>query len=222
MEKKFSPSDKPLMSKIIYATVIAILCITAIVVGIVSAANRAKDGADELPPVSDGEKNPSEGDGENTPEPPKEKEPTFISPLVGYVLTTHDLSSPVYSATLGEWRVHAGVDISAENGAPVYAAEDGKISRVYNDPLLGFTVEITHSGNFKSRYSNLDAKDSGLVTVGAEVKSGDRIGTVGDSSISELAKEPHLHFELLLGEVKVNPLDYISEESKKASLGITE
>lgn len=221
MEKKFSFSDKPMASKIIYATVIAILCITAIVVGIVSAANRA-GGTDELPPVTDGEGTTPEGEGENTPEPPAEKEPTFISPIVGYVLTHHDLSSPVYSSTLGEWRVHAGVDISADEGAPVYAAEDGTVSRVYNDPLFGFTVEITHNKGFKSRYSNLDAKDAGLVSVGAEVKSGDRIGTVGDSSISELAKEAHLHFELLLGDVKVNPLDYISEDSKRASLGITD
>ena len=47
-------------------------------------------------------------------------------------------------------------------------------------------------------------------------------GVVGDSSVSELAEEPHLHFEVLLKDVKVNPLDYINEESKKASLGIEE
>ena len=57
--------------------------------------------------------------------------------------------------------------------------------------------------------------------MGDTVAAGDKIGVVGDSSISELADEPHLHFEVLLKGVKVNPLDYINEESKKASLGMS-
>ena len=49
-----------------------------------------------------------------------------------------------------------------------------------------------------------------------------KIGVIGDTSLSELADEPHLHFEVKVGDVSVNPLDYISEESKSASLGIGE
>ena len=218
MEKKFKFSGKPLTAKIVYAAVIAILCISAIVVGIVSAASRAKE--DSLPnePVTDGNDTPSPAPEDN----PSEEKETFISPVVGQVVLSHDLSMPVYSTTLDEWRVHAGIDISTEDGAPVYASEAGTVSRVYNDPLLGFTVEITHKGNFKTRYSNLDAKDTGLVSVGDTVESGQRIGSVGDSSVSELAEEPHLHFEMLFNGVKVNPLDYLSEASKRASLGITD
>jgi murein DD-endopeptidase MepM/ murein hydrolase activator NlpD len=62
----------------------------------------------------------------------------------------------------------------------------------------------------------------GELKVGDEVCLGDKIGVVGDSSLSELAEEPHLHFEVLLKDVKVNPLDYITEESKSSSLGIGE
>ena len=85
--------------------------------------------------------------------------------------------------------------------------------------LLGYTVEITHKDDIKTRYSNLSS-DVGDLKVGDEVARGDKIGVVGDSSLSELAEEPHLHFEVLLKDVKVNPMDYINEESKKASLGI--
>ena len=60
------------------------------------------------------------------------------------------------------------------------------------------------------------------VKVGETVEKGQAIGTVGDSSISELADEPHLHFGVKVDGVSVNPLDYISEESKKASLGIND
>jgi len=87
--------------------------------------------------------------------------------------------------------------------------------------MHGYTVELSHKDGVVTRYSNLTKEDASMITVGDEVKSGDRIGTVGDTSISELAEEPHLHFEVLLNDVKVNPLDYISEESKEASLGIT-
>ena len=222
MEKKIDFSDKSVTSKIVYAVVIAILCITAIVVGIVSAASRSKDNTDvENPPISDG--TTDEGNGENTPSPddtPKEEAKlSFIAPTAGTVVKEHSLELPVFSVTLGEWRVHTGIDISCDEGASVYASEAGVVSGIYSDPMLGYTVEITHSGDIKTRYSNLSS-DALELKVGDKVALGDKIGVVGDTSLSELAEEPHLHFEVLLKDVKVNPMDYINEESKKASLGI--
>ena len=224
MEKKIDFSDKSVTSKIVYAVVIAILCITAIVVGIVSAASRSKDNTDvENPPISDGTTN--EGNGENTPPPddtPKEEAKlSFIAPTAGTVVKEHSLELPVFSVTLGEWRVHTGIDISCDEGASVYASEAGVVSGIYSDPMLGYTVEITHSGDIKTRYSNLSS-DALELKVGDKVALGDKIGVVGDTSLSELAEETHLHFEVLLKDVKVNPMDYITDESKRASLGITE
>ena len=223
MEKKINFSDKSVRAKIVYATVIAILCITAIVVGIVSAASRTKDVPKvENPPVE----NPPIGDSGNDEKPPVEDtkpEPklSFIAPVSGTVSKNHSLEVPVFSLTLGEWRVHTGIDIACEEGASVFASEAGVVSGIYSDPMLGYTVEITHANDIKTRYSNLTG-DSSSLKVGDTVALGDKIGVVGDSSVSELAEEPHLHFEVLLKDVKVNPLDYINEESKKASLGIEE
>ena len=219
MEKKIDFSDKSVTAKIVYAAVIAILCITAIVVGIVTASSRTKDTTDtENPPVTD-------NGGENTQPPESDDGKTedtalnFIAPTAGTVVKEHSLEMPVFSITLGEWRVHTGIDISCEEGASVFASEAGIVSGIYSDPMLGYTVEITHRGDIKTRYSNLSS-DVGELKVGDEVASGDRIGCVGDTSLSELAEEPHLHFEVLLKDAKVNPLDYISEEDKRASLGI--
>ena len=219
MEKKIDFSNKSVRAKIIYAAVIAILCITAVVIGIVSASSRTKDKTDDVPPVTDNDN----GNQDTTP-PPVEEKPTekplsFIAPVAGSVNKEHSLEMPVFSITLGEWRVHTGIDITCEDGAGVYASEAGVVSGIYSDPMLGYTVEITHKGDIKTRYSNL-AKDSQNLKVGDSVECGEKIGTIGDTSISELAEEPHLHFEVLLKDVKVNPLDYISEESKKASLGM--
>ena len=220
MEKKIDFSDKSVTSKIVYAVVIAILCITAIVVGIVSAASKDKGNTDiENPPVNDGTQNGT--DTNPTPDDPTKDESklSFIAPTAGAVVKEHSLELPVFSVTLGEWRVHTGIDISCEEGAGVFASEAGVVSGIYSDPMLGYTVEITHKGDIKTRYSNLSS-DVGELKVGDEVALGDKIGVVGDTSLSELAEEPHLHFEVLLKDVKVNPMDYINEESKKASLGI--
>ena len=217
MEKKIDFSDKSMTAKIVYAAVIAILCISAVAVGIVGAASRRGDNADEgKAPVVDNGNNDTP---EIKDEPKPEAKLSFIAPVSGTVAKEHSLEIPVFSLTLGEWRVHTGIDISCEEGAGVYASEAGIVTGIYSDPMLGFTVEITHRENMKTRYSNL-ASDIGELKVGDEVCLGDKIGVVGDTSLSELAEEPHLHFEVLLKDVKVNPMDYISEESKKASLGI--
>ena len=82
-------------------------------------------------------------------------------------------------------------------------------------------MEIDHGGEIVSIYSNLGA--TGIaVKEGDLIESGDLIGVVGDTSLSELADEPHLHFGVKVSGVSVNPLDYISEDSKSASLGMTE
>ena len=223
MEKKIKFSDKPLTTRIIYAVVVAILCLTAIIIGIVAAANRVNDTPDDTPPADNipGDTgNEGGGSGDETPdETPKPKPLAFVSPIVGTVVKDHDLTTPVFSETLGEWRVHAGIDISAEEGANVYASETGTVSGIYKDPKLGYTVEITHEGGIVTRYSNLAASGDEF-KVGDTVKSGEVIGTVGDSTTSELADEPHLHFELLVNGKKMHPLDYIIKESQKASLGI--
>ena len=220
MEKKIDFSDKSVTTKIVYGAVIAILCITAVVIGIVTAASRSKDNTDITPPpVNDNINNESN-------EPPKTEDQTpapaplcFIAPVAGSVVKEHSLELPVFSVTLGEWRVHTGIDISCEEGSGVFASEAGVVSGIYSDPMLGYTVEITHRDNIKTRYSNLSS-DIGELKVGDRVASGDKIGSIGDTSVSELAEEPHLHFEVLLKDAKVNPMDYICEESKKSSLGI--
>ena len=227
MEKKFKFSDRSTVSKIVYLTVIAILCVSAIVIGIV-AANSRKDNGTDLPPVSDGGSNNGNTDNggntggntdSGTADPKPELKVSFVSPVVGTVIKSHSATVPVFSETLEEWRIHTGLDISVEDNSEVYASCAGEVTGVYTDPMLGVTVELTHSDTHKTYYSNLNA-DTVALKVGDKVDQGAFIANVGDSSISEIADEPHLHFELKVNGTSVNPLDYISDDSKEASLGI--
>lgn len=232
MEKKIKFSDNPNFAKTVYGIIIAALCITAIVIGIIAANNQTNDTLQNDPPASDeqpGNENPNEQPPSDE-QPPEEKPPvekpekkpekkSFLSPVSGSVAKGHSLTVPVFSATLEEWRVHSGIDIGCEMGAEVFAAFDGTVSEVYTDPLLGCTVVIDHGYDVKTIYSNLDS-DEALAEVGATVCAGDKIGTVGDTSLSELAEEPHIHFEVSVSDIKVDPLEYISDEAKSSSLGI--
>lgn len=220
MDKKFKFSEQPTKAKIIYGVVAGVLCVTAIVVGIVAAASRKdKTPADDTtPPVVD--ETPSETPDNKDPDSEKPAKLTFVSPVVGEINELHSADAPVFSDTLGEWRVHNGIDITTDESAEVFAAESGTVKSVYSDPLLGKTVEIEHAGGIVTQYSNLASDVS--VKVGDSVESGALIGKVGDTSITELAEEPHLHFEMLVNGTSVNPLDYISEASKEVSLGISD
>ena len=221
MEKRIKFSDKATVSKIVYLTVIAILCVSAIVIGIVASNSRKTDS--DMPPATDGGSTDNGGsaDGGNGSDSPTvpEVKLTFVSPAVGTVIKSHSATTPVFSETLEEWRIHTGLDISLDAGAEVYASAFGEVTGVYKDPMLGTTVEITHSSTHKSYYSNLDP-DTVAVSVGDSVEQGDLIAKVGDSAVIEIAEEPHLHFELKVNGASVNPLDYMEEDSKNASLGI--
>ena len=224
MEKKIKFSENKSMAKTLYGILIAALCVSAIVIGIVASTNNSADPTPGDPIVDGGNANEQPGENEEQKEDEKPSENPvkleFISPVAGRVERAHDLTTPVFSTTLEEWRVHCGIDIMTDEDAEVFAAERGEITRVYTDALLGHTIEITHEGDIKTRYSNLNPTSAVSVKVGDTVEKGQAIGTVGDSSISELADEAHLHLEFVVGNDKVNPLDYISDEAKSTSLGI--
>ena len=229
MEKKIKFSDKGAVQKIVYLTVIAILCVSAIVIGIVASNNRKTtdtenpDNVGEAPGTDGGDiaGTPDQTPDEKPDEAPGNTPPklAFVSPAVGTVKKSHSATVPVFSETLDEWRIHTGIDVSTDEGAKVVASEAGEVVAVYKHPMLGYTVEVKHSDTHKSVYQNLSA-DSVSVKVGDSVSRGDVIACVGDTTVVELADEPHLHFELMVNGVSVNPLDYFTEESKKASLGI--
>ncbi len=133
--------------------------------------------------------------------------PEFIMPTNGTVSNDFSIDTLVYSNTMEDYRTHNGIDISCSVGEAVYAAADGIVTNVYEHPMMGYTVVISHDGDAETVYQNL--AEEVTVKVGDTVKSGDIIGAVGESAIIEIAEEPHLHFEMCIAGERVNPCDYI-------------
>ena len=134
--------------------------------------------------------------------------PDFVCPLGGTLVKDYSSDIPVFSTTMEDYRVHCGIDISADAGTEVLAAADGEITKVFYDPMMGQTVEITHEGGFITVYKNLQTKMPSSISVGVSVSAGDTIGYVGDTALIEISESPHLHFEMTKDGESINPLSH--------------
>ena len=133
-----------------------------------------------------------------------------VRPVAGYISREFSADELLYTPTMNDFRTHHGIDITGDIGSPVSAFADGEIADVYNDPFMGTTVVIRHSGGLVSSYSNLSEELPQGIAVGNFVKVGDTIGGIGETAIIESAEVPHVHFEIYKDEICVNPEDYIS------------
>ena len=159
---------------------------------------------------------PSHNETESLPVSGEIEEFKLSLPAQGFIAKGHDSTIQVWSETMGDYRVHLGVDIETAENAPVYAAADGVISKVWDDALMGRCVAISHDGEVFTFYKNLDESLAQGIVQGKEVQAGQKIGYVGNTALSELADEPHLHLEMTVGGLAVDPRDYFSDEAKQS------
>ena len=131
----------------------------------------------------------------------------YTWPVKGEVIRDFSLEVLAYDETMGDWRTHCGMDISAQLGAEVCAVSTGTVEAVYEDDLMGTTVVIDHGEGVKSIYSNLAAMPT--VEVGDTVKPGSVIGAVGETALAESGRPPHLHLEMSKNDHVVDPLQYL-------------
>ena len=141
---------------------------------------------------------------------PAQTQAPFVFPSAGQVGMPFAAQTLVYSETLREYRTHEGVDFLGEEGDPVRAAEDGTVTRVWEDPLMGNCIEITHREGYITRYASLATP--GLVQEGAKVACGQVLGTMGTSAAIECAEGPHLHFELWQLQEALDPMKFLRED----------
>ncbi|MEK6546377.1 MAG: M23 family metallopeptidase [Nitrospinota bacterium] len=103
--------------------------------------------------------------------------------------------------------VHEGIDIASRLSSPVIAPADGIVVRNGRDATYGNILEIDHGYGVVTRYGH-NARV--LVNVGEKIKRGQAIAQIGNTGRST---GPHLHYEVVLNGVPVNPFRYILEES---------
>ena len=129
------------------------------------------------------------------------------APVAGETIFGYSMEALSYNQTTRDWRVHNGVDIAAEAGTKVVAAADGTVESIYEDPQLGTTVVITHTGGYTTQYSSLD--EALKVSVGDSVTMGQQIGVVGQSALVETTLGPHLHFRVLCRSADMDPAEFL-------------
>ncbi|MFJ1401407.1 peptidoglycan DD-metalloendopeptidase family protein [Capnocytophaga canimorsus] len=100
-------------------------------------------------------------------------------------------------------KFHYGMDFTAPQGTPIYAAGDGVITRADGNAAgYGEHIRIDHGYGYVSLYAHLSKYN---VRVGQKVKRGDIIGFVGNTGRSQA---PHLHYEVLKDGEHINPVHF--------------
>ena len=216
---------------------VMLMVLTAIIITTVVANRAAKNqgglplpddstqaGVNDPTPDETPDKTPDEKPNE-TPDTPDEGNKDaaalperFLLPVSGVLQKNHDATVQVFSPTMGDYRVHLGIDIGTVAGAAVSTMADGVIAQVWEDVSMGQCVAVKHGGECYTIYKNLSAELPEGTVVGAAVKAGDVIGHVGESAMVEVAEEPHLHLEMTVNGLQVDPTDYLDEDAK-ATLG---
>lgn len=132
--------------------------------------------------------------------PPPSAVTALSNPLSRMVITsgfgwrTH----PVY----GLPRFHAGIDLDADTGEPIWAAAAGVVVNAGPRGGYGNCVIIDH-GDLATLYAHMSSIS---VSVGETVAQGTRVGAVGSTGVST---GPHLHFEVRIAGVPVDPVPYL-------------
>lgn len=119
-------------------------------------------------------------------------------------------------------RRHQGTDIMSPQGTPIRAVADGVVTELGWSRLSGFFIRVAHDGDWMTVMMHLNndllGHDNGeggtwsaffpTLLEGDAVSAGQILGYVGDSGNAE-GTRPHTHFELRIGDQKVNPYPFL-------------
>jgi len=133
---------------------------------------------------------------------------SFVRPLGG-VTTSHFGSRRLYAGRLNSY--HSGLDIDGEEGDPVVAAAPGIVVLADSLHVRGNTVVVDHGWGVLTGYSHLHTID---VAEGDVVDAGQTVGTVGATG---LVTGSHLHWELRVGGIAVDPRGWLTDAVVPAS-----
>lgn len=135
----------------------------------------------------------------------------YVLPLTNTVQKPFSMEAPLYSETMRDWRIHTGVDFAGDEGQTVKATAQGTVTEVKKDALWGGVITIDHGIGVVSRYYGVNPS----VKVGDKVKASTPIGKLMPIPFESMQK-PHLHFEMTVDGVYVDPIEAIALEVRYA------
>lgn len=124
-----------------------------------------------------------------------------IWPIRGWVTSPFGNRISPFSGIL---KFHEGIDIAAQTGMPILAPADGLVIKAGFSTGYGNRVDISHGYGIKTSFAHNSRLN---VKAGQRVKRGDVIAYVGDSGSST---GPHLHYEVRVNGLPVNPVRYLN------------
>lgn len=134
----------------------------------------------------------------------------FLWPTPGYYTITSPFGMRLHPI-LKTYRVHTGMDIGAPMGSFVLVANSGVVSKATYSASYGNLVMINHGNGISTAYAH---GSEILVEEGQEVNRGDVIMKVGSTGWST---GPHLHFEIIVNGVKIDPYPYVTKTANQLS-----
>ncbi len=123
-----------------------------------------------------------------------------IWPVRGWVTSHFGNRTSPFSGIV---KLHEGIDIAAQTGTPIVAPADGVVLKAGFGTGYGNMVEISHGYGIKTIYAHNSRLN---VKAGQRVKRGETIAFLGDSGSST---GPHLHYEVRVNGIPVNPSRYM-------------
>ncbi len=107
-------------------------------------------------------------------------------------------------------KFHSGIDFTAPQGTPIYATGNGRISSAESGNGYGNHVIINHGFGYFSLYAHMSRMKA---RPGQLIKRGELIGYVGSTGTSTA---PHVHYEIIKGNKKINPINYFFNDLTEA------
>ncbi len=123
-----------------------------------------------------------------------------IRPAKGWISSSFGYRKNPFT---GRREMHKGLDIANHKGTLIVATASGVVTYVGRKGLLGNIVEINHGHGFVTRYGHIS---KALTKKGQTIKRGEAIAQIGNTGRST---GPHLHYEIRLNGIQVNPHKYI-------------
>ena len=135
----------------------------------------------------------------------------YVLPLTNTVQKSFSAQAPVYSVTMNDWRIHRGTDFAGEEGQVVKAVAKGTVVSVEDSEMWGTVITIDHGVGVQTKYCGVNSSVQPEDAVDASTP----IGTL-DSIPCEAIQAPHLHFEMTVDGVPIDPVEAIALEVRYA------